>query len=121
MRRSMAIMAALGIGLISAGAARAEAERPSPHVVVLGQRAGAAPAPMILRGSPAQPEAVETASDADGTQAVGGRLLWVIDRTTGEVQSCVNYQTSTVGLRAVRCTTAELGNYSRNFGRNFKP
>jgi hypothetical protein len=121
MRRSMAITAGLGIGLISAASAWADAERPSPQILVLSHRADAAPAPTILRGSVAQPKAAVAAETDYGAQVVGGRLLWVIDRTTGEVQSCVNYQTPTVGLRAVRCTTGDLGNYGRNFGRNFRP
>jgi hypothetical protein len=119
MRRSMAIMAGLGIGLISAAVAWADGERPAPQVLVLGQHA-AASAPTILRGSAVGPKAAP-AEAGDRTQIVAGQRLWLIDRTTGEVQSCINRQTSTVGLREVRCTTAELGGYSRTFGPDFKP
>jgi hypothetical protein len=120
MRRSIAIMAALGMGLISA-AAWADAERPSPQVVVLGQRAGAAAAPTILRGSAVQPKAAVAVDTGSQSEIVAGQKLWLVDRASGEVQSCVSRQTSTVGLREVLCTTAELGGYSRTFGRNFQP
>jgi hypothetical protein len=120
MRRSIAIAAGLGM-MISAAAASAETERSSPQVLTLGERAAtAAPAPTILRGSAVRPRAaaVET---TDQIQIVGGRRIWLVDRETGEVQSCINRQTSTVGVREVVCTTAELGGYSRTFGPNFHP
>ncbi len=120
MRRSMVIMAGLGIGLTSAAGAWADAGRPAPQVLVLSQRVGAPPAPTVLRGSAVEPRAAP-AERADRTQILAGQQLWVVDRTTGEVEGCINRQTSTVGLREVRCTTAELGGYSRTFGPDFKP
>jgi len=123
MHRSMAIMIGLGIGLSSAGwAARADEAGSDPHVLVLGQRAGsAAPAPTILRGSVARPATATAAETASPTQIVAGQQLWLVDRATGEVQSCLNLQTTTVGVRDIRCTTADLGGYSRTFGPNFHP
>ncbi len=122
MCRSMAIMAGLGIGLVSAAAAAwADEARPVPQVLVLGQRANAPPAPLILRGTPAQAKAETAAETTSQTQVVAGQQLWLIDRATGEVQSCLNLQTTTVGVRDIRCTTADLGGYSRTFGPNFHP
>ncbi len=123
MRRSIAIVTALGI-LITAATAWGQTERASPQVLTLGQRPEAAPAaPTILRGSAIGPRAApaSVAAIGEGTEIVAGRRLWVVDRDTGEVQSCINRQTSTVGVREVRCTTAELGGYSRTFGPNFRP
>jgi hypothetical protein len=123
MRRTMAIAASFGTLLISVAAFGSDAERPSPNLLVFGQHAGAAPAPLILRGSVAEPQAVAAAQPVVGgqTQIVAGQQLWMIDSATGEVQSCLNLQTSTVGVRDIRCTIAELGNYSRTFGPNFHP
>jgi hypothetical protein len=122
MRRWMVIAAGVGIGLTSAAAAWADSARPSPQLLVLSQRPGAPAAPTILRGSAVQPKAVETVeTTSDSTQIVAGQQLWLVDRATGEVQSCVNLQTVNVGFREIRCTTAEFGGYSRTFGRNFRP
>ena len=123
MRRSIATMAGLGIALISAAAAAwADEARPAPQLLVLGQRAGAPAAPTILRGSVAAPTATAAAvSTGSPTQIVAGQQLWLIDNATGEVQSCINLQTTTVGVRDIRCTIAELGDYSRTFGPNFRP
>jgi hypothetical protein len=124
MRRTMAIVTSLGIGLISAAAVAADIERPSPNLLVLSQRAGAPPAPTILRGSAVQPQAAagaEVPAIGGQTQVVAGQQLWLIDNATGEVQSCLNLQTTTVGVRNIQCTIAELGDYSRTFGPNFHP
>jgi hypothetical protein len=119
----MAIMAGFGTLLIGAAASAADAERQSPNLLVLGQHAGAPAAPTILRGSTATPPAAVAAAPVigGGTQIVAGQQLWMIDPATGEVQSCLNLQTTTVGVRDIRCTIAELGNYSRTFGPNFHP
>ncbi len=121
MRRWMVIAAGVGIGLTSAAAAWADSARPSPQVLVLSQRAGAPAAPTILRGSAVQPKVAEAAETSESTQIVAGQQLWLVDRATGEVQSCVNLQTVNVGFREISCTTAEFGGYSRTFGRNFRP
>lgn len=119
MRRWMVIAAGVGIGLATA-TAWADAERPSPQLLVLGERTGAPAAPVILRGSVAQPAAaaVERGGQAD---IAAGRELWLVDRQSGEVQNCISRQTSSVGVREVLCTTTELGGYSRTFGPNFRP
>jgi hypothetical protein len=126
MRRSMAITAGLaaglGIGLFSAAAAWAQSAQPSPNVLVLGQPAGAPRAPTILRGSAVAPKVAPAKEVVSGqTQVVAGQQLWLIDPATGEVQSCLNLQTTQVGIRDIRCTIAELGDYSRTFGPNFHP
>jgi hypothetical protein len=117
----MAITACLGIWLAGAGAAWAQSARTSPEVLALADRA-AAPAPTILRGSSAQVAAATVAAPAEQRwQIVAGRRLWVVDRATATVRSCVNRDTSTVGVREIQCTSGELGRFSRTFGRNFNP
>jgi hypothetical protein len=120
MRRWMVLAAGVGIGLTSAAAAWADNARPSPQVLVLSQRAGAPAAPTILRGSAVQPKTAT--AEAGGRQAIlAGQQLWLVDRESGEVQNCISRQSTTVGLREIRCTTAETGRYSRTFGPDFKP
>ena len=123
MRRSILTMASLGIALTSAAAAAwADEARPASQLLVLGQRAGAPQAPTILRGSAIGPNVTPAKEVVGGqTAIVAGQQLWLIDPATGEVQSCLNLQTVNVGVRDIRCTTAELGNYSRTFGPNFRP
>jgi hypothetical protein len=117
------IAAGVGMLLISAAAVAADPDRSAPHMLVLGQPAGAAPAPTILRGSVAEPAPAAAAEEGGGgqTQIVAGQQLWLVDGATGEVQSCINLQTTTVGVRDIQCTVAELGDYSRTFGPNFHP
>ena len=52
---------------------------------------------------------------------VAGKRLWLVDRAEGEVRSCINQDTSTVGVRVIRCTSGELGRYGRTFGAAFEP
>ena len=121
MQQRWVIMAGLGIMLASAGVWAQDAA-PAPGVVVLSARSDR-PAPTIVRGRPPapRPAAVATAAAAPRLQVVGGKRLWLVDRASGEVRSCINRDTSTVGLRVIECTSAELGRYSRTFGADFQP
>jgi hypothetical protein len=123
MRRTTVITAGFGLLLISAAAFAADPDHPAPHILVLGQHPGAAQAPTILRGSVAAPAPVAAPEEGGGgqTQIVAGQQLWLVDGATGQVQSCINLQTTTVGVRDIQCTVAELGDYSRTFGPNFHP
>jgi hypothetical protein len=121
MQGRMAIMACLGIWLAGAGAAWAEVTRTSPEVLALTDQR-AAPAPTILRGAPVEPAAAPGAAPTQQRwQILAGERLWLVDRATAEVRSCIDRDTSTVGVREVRCTSGELGRFSRTFGRNFHP
>ena len=120
MQGRMAIAACLGIWLAGAGAAWAQVERTSPEVLALTARE-AAPAPTIRRGTPVERAAAPAAGPAvQRWQIVAGKRLWLVDRATAEVRSCINRDTSTVGVREIRCTSGELGRFSRTFGRNFR-
>jgi hypothetical protein len=119
MRQQWAVIAGLGILLASAGAWAQEASTP-PGVLVLSER-NQQPAPMILRGTPAPRSTAAATESTPGIQIAAGKRLWVIDQASGEVRSCINQQTTTVGLRVVSCTSAELGPYHRTFGRAFQP
>ncbi|HSA83170.1 MAG TPA: hypothetical protein VLE23_20295 [Geminicoccaceae bacterium] len=121
MQGRMAIAACLGIWLAGAGAAWAQDTRTTPEVLSLGAR-DAAPAPTILRGTPAE-RAAGPASEptVERWQIVAGKRLWLVDRATAEVRSCINRDTSTVGVREIQCTSGEVGRFRRTFGRNFNP
>jgi hypothetical protein len=123
MHRSIAIAASLGILLIAAGGAWAQASRPSPQLLVFGASQGDRPAPGIVRGTPAQRAEMPEAPARDGApwQIVAGKRLWLVERATGEVRACTDRDTSTVGVREIRCTSGELGRYGRTFGRDFNP
>jgi hypothetical protein len=121
MQGRMAIAACLGIWLAGTGAAWAGVTRTTPEILVLSDR-DAAPAPTILRGAPVEPAAAPGAEPArQRWQILAGERLWLIDRATAEVRSCVNRDTSTVGVREIRCTSGEIGRYGRTFGRTFRP
>ena len=120
MQGRMAIAACLGIWLAGAGTAWAQGARTSPEVLALTGR-DAAPAPAILRGTSVERAAAPAAGPAvQRWQIVAGKRLWLVDRATAEVRSCVNRDTSTVGVREIQCTSGELGRFSRTFGRNFR-
>jgi hypothetical protein len=121
MRRRWAVIAGLGIMLTSAGAFAQETPTTS-RVLVLGER-NDRPAPTIVRGTSAAPRPATAAGEQEGPrwQIVAGERLWLIDRATAEVRSCSERDTSTVGLREIRCTAGDLGRYSRTFGPNFHP
>jgi hypothetical protein len=120
MQHRWAVIAGLGILLAGAGAWAQDAPT-APGVVVLGER-GAQPAPTVLRGTPAtvRPAAV-VADSGQRFQIVAGRRLWLVDQAGGEVRSCINRNTSTVGLRVVSCISTELGRFHRTFGPAFQP
>jgi hypothetical protein len=62
--------------------------------------------PVVQRGEPAsgQEEAavVERAKPSAWQVAAGGRL-WAIDPATNELRTCAIHQTSTVGVKVLRC------------------
>ena len=114
-----AVIAGLGMLLTGAGAWAQQAPT-APGIVAPGE-AGARPAPEILRGTPATPAAPTMADPAPRWQVVAGKRLWLVDQAKGEVRSCSDRDTSTVGLRVIRCTSGELGRYGRTFGASFNP
>jgi hypothetical protein len=123
MHHPIAVAAGLGILLIAAGGAWAQASRPSPQLLVFGAPQGDRPAPAIVRGAPAQRVERPAAPARDGApwEIVAGKRLWLVERATGEVRACTDRDTSTVGVREIRCTSGELGRYRRTFGRTFNP
>ena len=120
MRHRWTVLAGLGILLTGIGA-WAQETSPTPGFVVLSERADQ-PAPMIVRGSPppARP-APAVAENGLRWEVLAGKRLWLVDRAEGEVRSCIDRDTSTVGVREIRCTAGELGRYGRTFGAAFKP
>jgi hypothetical protein len=118
MQHRWAVIAGLGILLTGAGAWAQDAA--TPGLVVLSERSGQ-PAPTIVRGTPAPARPAAVVGDGQGFQVAAGKRLWLVDQASGEVRSCINRQTSTVGLRVVSCTSAEIGPYHRTFGPDFQP
>lgn len=114
-----AVIAGLGILLTGAGAWAQQAPT-APGIVAPGEP-GAQPAPTIVRGTPATPAAPTVADQEPRWQIVAGKRLWLVDQAKGEVRSCSDRDTSTVGLRVIRCTSGELGRYGRTFGASFNP
>jgi hypothetical protein len=118
-----AAAAALLVAATLPGASRAqEAETATPRVLTFGSESARAGQPVVLRGSAIAPrKAPATAEAASGYQIVAGQRLWLYDPETKDVRSCINQQTSTVGVRIVRCATGTLGGYRRTFGVTFQP
>jgi len=119
MAHRWAVIAGLGILLTGAGAWAQQAPA-APQIVTPGER-GAQQGPEILRGTPATPAEAVASQQEPRWQVVAGKRLWLVDQAKGEVRSCINQDTSTVGVRVIRCTSRELGRYGRTFGASFTP
>jgi hypothetical protein len=124
MRHALATTAAVGFlaaATIPLGSLPAAAQDATPHVLTLG--APESPdAPVVLRGSAVGPgSAPAVAADTPSYQMAAGRRLWFFDPQTLQIRSCINQQTSTVGLRIVRCYRGSLGGHRRTFGPAFQP
>ena len=119
MRHRWAVIAGLGILLTGAGAWAQQAPT-APQIVTPGEPR-AQQGPEILRGRQTTPAEPVVADQEPRWQVVAGKRLWLVDQAKGEVRSCINQDTSTVGVRVIRCTSGELGRYSRTFGASFTP
>ena len=114
-----AVVAGLGILLTGAGAWAQQAPS-APQIVTPGEP-GRQQGPEILRGTPVTPAEPQVVEQEPRWQVVGGKRLWLVDQAKGEVRSCINQDTSTVGVRVIRCTSGELGRYGRTFGPAYNP
>ncbi|HZA66748.1 MAG TPA: hypothetical protein VE592_07345 [Geminicoccaceae bacterium] len=125
MRHWLGAAAALGIiaaAMIEVEAPTAAAETATPNVLTLGNAAERGDGPVVLRGSAVGPKAAPAMTpDGQGYQIAAGRRLWFFDPVTLRIRSCINQQTSTVGVRIVRCYPGSLSNYRRTFGVTFQP
>lgn len=111
----------LAVAMIPVGTFPAAAEDPTPRLLTFGE-APATDKPVILRGSAVGPAAAPAvAPSPERYQVAAGRRLWFFDPETQDIRSCINQQTSTVGLRIVRCYPGSLSGYRRTFGRAFQP
>jgi hypothetical protein len=122
MRPWFAVAAGLLIATMLHGEGLTAEADTTPHVLTFGDRVGTGTQPVVLRGSaiaPAASPAVESA--APQYQIAAGRRLWFFDPKTRDIRSCINQQTSTVGVRIVRCYPGTLGRYRRTFGVTFQP
>jgi hypothetical protein len=121
MRHWLGTVAAVGFLAVAAVQAGA-AESSTARILTFGDAAANAEAPVILRGSAVTPQPAPTVTPAGQRyQVAAGRRLWFFDPVTQDIRSCINQQTSTVGLRIVRCYGGSLGGYRRTFGASFQP
>jgi hypothetical protein len=124
MRHWVGVLAAaslLSAAVVPLGAPLA-ADTSNARMRTFGEAANA-DQPVILRGSAAAPRTAgpAVAPSAPSYEVAAGRRLWLFDPETLEIRSCINQQTTDVGVRRVRCYAGSLGGYSRTFGPTFQP
>ncbi len=104
------------LALLTLGAslpARADADVYEPPAVpgtVAVYRGGTGDPPSALtvhRGSAVRP-AYLAPSAGSAAEAVGGRNLWLVDRSQGELVSCRALNTTVIGQRRIGCTAGRL-------------
>jgi len=125
MRHWFGAVAAAGLlsaAVVQVGALPAAADTSSARMLTFGEAANA-DQPVILRGSAVAPRgaAARVAPTAPSYEVTGGRRLWLYDPATQKIRSCINEQTTTVGVRRVRCYSGSVGGYRRTFGPAFQP
>ncbi|MGH6905298.1 MAG: hypothetical protein ACREIR_21470 [Geminicoccaceae bacterium] len=120
MRHWFGTVAAVGF-LAVAGVQVGAAETAAPRMQTFGDVA-TGERPVILRGSAVAPQAAPAViPSGQRYQVAAGQRLWFFDPVTRDIRSCINRQTSTVGVRIVRCYRGSLGGYRRTFGASFQP
>jgi len=121
MRHWFGTLAAVGF-LAVTGAQAGAAESSTARILPFGAAAPNGDQPVVLRGSAVAPQAAPAAPPAGQRyQVAAGQRLWFFDPVTQDIRSCINQQTSTVGVRLVRCFGGSLGGYRRTFGPTFQP
>jgi hypothetical protein len=79
------------------------------ETVSVERRDGSTPAVVRGEGAP-QVQTERVRRESSGRYAaVGGDLLWVIDRETGDVTACARGGNGMVGGRVIRCTDGSTG------------
>jgi hypothetical protein len=81
---------------------------PGSVAVYRGQSAGTASPVTVHRGSAIRPAYLAGAAPAAPVETVGGRRIWFVDRSQGQLTSCRVVNTFNVGDRRVRCTRGRL-------------
>jgi hypothetical protein len=121
MRHWFGTVAAVGF-LALAGVQAGAAESSTARILTFGDPAATGERPVILHGSAVAPQAAPAVTPAGQRyQVAAGQRLWFFDPETQDIRSCINQQTSTVGVRIVRCYRGSLGGYRRTFGASFQP
>jgi hypothetical protein len=125
MRQWFGTAAAAGFiaaAVIQAGTPQAAAETPGSRMLTFGDAPPTADKPVFLRGSAVGPKSAPAAAPSSQRYEVAaGQRLWFFDPETQDIRSCINQQTSTVGVRIVRCYPGSLSGYRRTFGATFQP
>jgi hypothetical protein len=112
----------LSAAVVQVGALPAAADTSSARMLTFGGAANT-DKPVILRGAAIapRPAAAALAPTTPSYEITAGRRLWFFDPATLKIRSCINEQTTTVGVRRVRCYSGSLGGYRRTFGPTFQP
>lgn len=124
MRHLAATAAALGLIALALAPAQAAQEDATPGLLTAEELSAPAPGPgpVILRGSAMGPKpAPEVRPSSARWQVAAGRRLWLVDPATEELRTCAVRNTSTVGVKELRCLSGSFGRFSRTFGPAFQP
>jgi hypothetical protein len=123
MRPVAAAAAALGVvalALAPIGPVEAAEADASPHLLTpeeLSAPEQAGDAPLILRGSAIDPKpAPEVRPSAARWEVAAGRRLWLVDPATKDLRTCAVRDTSTVGVKEIRCLSGSASRFRRTFG-----
>ncbi len=102
-------LAAVVLAGVASGETPPAGETTSPASVVASGGATARPGvPDVLRGSVAEPPAVEPAAGPDAAEIAAGDRIWFVDRQARRLTGCRLISTSEVGVQRVQCTERRL-------------
>jgi hypothetical protein len=124
MRHLAALVAALGLIALALTSVQASGENKTAGLLTAKELNAREPGsgPLILRGSSVGREAARAAHpSAERWQVAAGRRLWLVDPASEDLRTCAVRDTSTVGVREIRCQSGTFGRYSRTFGPAFQP
>jgi len=92
----------LAIGMSDGGPASAQ------QLLQPGATSAGDTTPRVLRGSAIAPRPAPAPPDPGRWRVTAGDELWLVDTAAGEAVACRLRDTSTVGVRVVRCFTGDL-------------
>jgi hypothetical protein len=123
MRHLAAMAAALGLIALTLTPVQAAGEDTTPGLLTAEELKARQPGsgPLILRGSAVGRKAAPAVQSGPTRQVVAGRRLWLVDPASQDLRTCAVRDTSTVGVREIRCQSGSFGRYSRTFGPAFQP
>lgn len=124
MRHLAATAAALGLIALALAPVEAAEEDATPGLLTAEELTAPAPGagPVILRGSAMAPKpAPAVRPSAARWQVAAGRRLWLVDPASQDLRTCAVRDTSTVGVKEIRCLSGSTSRFRRTFGPAFQP